>query len=135
VLVAAHHGSASSSSPAFLALTRPELVILSHGHANRFGMPRAEVLRRYAPGRALSTAACGYLALELADGQARLLASERHRRDRRWHAGAGDDGLENQYDCATQLTAADASPEHGGDRIVDRPERSAVGIAKTIRQP
>ncbi|RDS86541.1 DNA internalization-related competence protein ComEC/Rec2 [Dyella psychrodurans] len=48
VLQMPHHGSATSSSPAFIAAIKPELAIASAGWLNRFGHPRPEVLQRYA---------------------------------------------------------------------------------------
>jgi competence protein ComEC len=47
VLVAPHHGSASSSTPAFVAAVAPLEVLYSVGHRNRWGFPRAEVVARY----------------------------------------------------------------------------------------
>ncbi|WP_046080460.1 DNA internalization-related competence protein ComEC/Rec2 [Halomonas sp. HG01] len=46
-LVAGHHGSATSSSPGFLAAVRPRQVIFSAGRDNRFGHPAASVVRRF----------------------------------------------------------------------------------------
>ncbi len=46
VLVAGHHGSNTSTSPAFLAAVKPEVVLYSAGYRNRYGFPRAEVRRR-----------------------------------------------------------------------------------------
>jgi competence protein ComEC len=48
VLIAGHHGSAGSSSSAFLAATSPSLVLYSAGFQNRFGFPRDEVVARVA---------------------------------------------------------------------------------------
>jgi competence protein ComEC len=48
VLKAPHHGSDTSSSEAFLRAVRPETVVVSVGRGNRYGLPRAEVLDRYA---------------------------------------------------------------------------------------
>jgi len=48
VLMAPHHGSRTSSTAFFLAATRPELIVVSAGHHNRFGCPAPEVLDRYA---------------------------------------------------------------------------------------
>jgi competence protein ComEC len=42
-----HHGSLTSSSPAFLAAIRPTIAIASAGRANHFGHPVPEVLDRY----------------------------------------------------------------------------------------
>jgi competence protein ComEC len=47
VLKAPHHGSAGSSTPAFVAATRPAAVIFSAGRHNRFGHPAPVVLQRY----------------------------------------------------------------------------------------
>lgn len=45
VLVAPHHGSRTSSSPAFVAATRPEHLLVPAGWRNRHGHPDAQVLR------------------------------------------------------------------------------------------
>ena len=42
-----HHGSLTSSTPAFVAALRPRIAIASAGRANRFGHPAPEVLERY----------------------------------------------------------------------------------------
>ena len=42
-----HHGSLTSSTPAFLAALRPAVAIASAGRANHFGHPVPEVLERY----------------------------------------------------------------------------------------
>ncbi len=47
VLVAPHHGSASSSTPAFLAALQPRWIVIPVGHRNRYGHPHPEVLARY----------------------------------------------------------------------------------------
>lgn len=47
VLLAPHHGSATSSSAEFIAQVKPREVIYSAGFRNRFGFPRAEVISRY----------------------------------------------------------------------------------------
>ena len=46
VLKVAHHGSATSSSPEFLAAVQPQVAIISAGLGNRFNHPREDVLRR-----------------------------------------------------------------------------------------
>ena len=42
-----HHGSLTSSSPAFVAALHPQIAIVSAGRANHFGHPVPEVLDRY----------------------------------------------------------------------------------------
>jgi competence protein ComEC len=46
VLKAGHHGSATSTSPGFLAAVQPELVVVSAARRNRYGHPSPIVLRR-----------------------------------------------------------------------------------------
>ena len=46
VLKVAHHGSRTSTIPAFLAKANPSVAVISVGAANRFGHPRPEILER-----------------------------------------------------------------------------------------
>ena len=48
VLVAGHHGAASSTSETLLRVTQPEAVLISVGADNRFGHPAGETLTRIA---------------------------------------------------------------------------------------
>jgi competence protein ComEC len=70
VLKAAHHGSATSSVPEWLAATSPKAVVFSAGRQNRFGHPAPSVVSRYrAIGAALfSTAEDGAVVLDT-DGE------------------------------------------------------------------
>ena len=47
LLKVGHHGSATSSSPEFLAAVRPRWALVSVGFYNSFGHPRPEVMQRY----------------------------------------------------------------------------------------
>jgi len=47
LLVAPHHGSATSSTAEFVEFTRPEHVVFAVGWANRYGFPEAAVVMRY----------------------------------------------------------------------------------------
>ena len=47
VLKAPHHGSATSSTAAFLSALKPRAVVFSAGRANRFGHPAPVVVARY----------------------------------------------------------------------------------------
>jgi competence protein ComEC len=48
ILVAGHHGSATSTHPDFLEAVSPQLVLFASGYANQFGFPVAEVRERVA---------------------------------------------------------------------------------------
>ena len=48
VLVVPHHGSKTSSGPAFVEAVNPALALMPSGYRNRYGFPKAEILDRYA---------------------------------------------------------------------------------------
>lgn len=77
VVVAPHHGSRTSSTPAFVAATAPAYVVFSTGYRNRYGFPDPVVAARYrAQGaRLLDTAAAGAVTIRTGGG----LAVERYR--------------------------------------------------------
>jgi competence protein ComEC len=50
VLKAAHHGARNGLTPAWLARTRPEVVVVSVGAGNQYGHPHAWALRHYGAG-------------------------------------------------------------------------------------
>ncbi len=47
VLIAPHHGSKTSSTPAFLSAVQPETVLIPAGYRNQFGFPHPVVVQRY----------------------------------------------------------------------------------------
>ncbi|MET3130636.1 competence protein ComEC [Oxalobacteraceae bacterium GrIS 1.11] len=47
VLLAPHHGSGTSSTPAFLLAVRPQLALFQVGYRNRYHHPKPEVYERY----------------------------------------------------------------------------------------
>ncbi len=47
VVLVGHHGSAGSSSPAFIKATGARLALISSGAGNRFGHPKPTVVRRW----------------------------------------------------------------------------------------
>jgi len=87
VLLVPHHGSASSSSAAFVQAVDAEFALIGVGHGNRFGHPRDEVLQRYRErgSDVLRTDASGAIRLLMrADG--RMQIEHRRQTHRRfWH--------------------------------------------------
>ena len=47
ILVVPHHGSRTSSTPAFLAAVSPRVAVIQAGYRNRFGHPHPAVLAGY----------------------------------------------------------------------------------------
>ncbi len=47
VLVVPHHGSKTSSTPAFIAAVQPDTAVFTPGYRNRFRHPRPEIVERY----------------------------------------------------------------------------------------
>jgi len=92
LLLVPHHGSRSSSSPAFLEAVGPELAVATASLGNRFGFPKPEIRRRYETAGIpfWSTGECGALRIVVhADG--RLAAdSARLRRPAVWRWPAAD---------------------------------------------
>ena len=89
-----HHGSATSSSDAFLRRLRPRLALVSAGWRNRFGHPRADVMARYAALAVprLFTARDGAVRIDVPrTGHAAVTARLRLDRPRYWREqGAGN---------------------------------------------
>ncbi|MFA3790178.1 DNA internalization-related competence protein ComEC/Rec2 [Aliiglaciecola sp. SL4] len=67
ILVAAHHGSDTSSAMSFIRATSPQYVIFSQGYLNRWGFPKQQVVNRYVTQNIalLSTAQSGQISFEL----------------------------------------------------------------------
>lgn len=85
VLLAPHHGSRTSSSPAFLAAVAAKTVVFPVGYRNRFRHPNEAVWRRYEETGAqlLRTDREGAVTVEFA--ALRRLTFERAARRRYWH--------------------------------------------------
>jgi competence protein ComEC len=86
ILVVPHHGSTTSSTPPFVAAVSPEHAIFTVGYRNRFGHPRAEVVRRYADRGAqiLRSDKHGAVLLDVG-AQDMHIALQRERYRRYWH--------------------------------------------------
>ena len=78
VLLAPHHGSATSSSYPLIKLVAPQYVVFSAGYGNSFGHPSRQIVNRYrqllselpASERLLSTASSGMISFTLEPGRA-----------------------------------------------------------------
>ncbi|MGK2899970.1 MAG: DNA internalization-related competence protein ComEC/Rec2 [Burkholderiaceae bacterium] len=93
VLIVPHHGSKTSSTPAFLAAVQPRVAVFQAGYRNRFGHPAPEVLQRYRErGIAIvASPACGAYRWDAARTPADTAAGGSCQRDtvrRYWHHGA-----------------------------------------------
>ena len=89
LLLAPHHGSATSSSESFVEATSPRLVVFAAGYRNRYGFPHPLVAARWrrAGARLLNTAASGQLSFEAAPGgPIRLTRAYRRQALRYWHS-------------------------------------------------
>jgi competence protein ComEC len=83
-LLVPHHGSATSSTQAFLEAVQPSVAIVQAGYRNRFGHPRPDVLRRYTDlgVQVVQTPRCG--ASIWRSEQPKLVQCERNQRQRYW---------------------------------------------------
>ena len=85
VLLAPHHGSGTSSTPAFLAAVKPSIGVFQVGHRNRYRHPKKEVFERYGQLgiRRLRTDRSGAVTFEFGQD----IGVREHRRERRryWH--------------------------------------------------
>ncbi len=88
LLVAAHHGSRTSTSAAWLDALRPAAVVFQAGWRNRYGHPHRQVIERVQARNIpwANTAACG--AVTWRSAEPRTLTCERVRIRRYWRAPA-----------------------------------------------
>jgi competence protein ComEC len=84
-LLVPHHGSATSSTQAFLDVVHPMVAMVQAGYRNRFGHPRPDVLERYSDLGVLvvQTPRCG--ASTWRSTQPNLVQCERNQSQRYWH--------------------------------------------------
>jgi competence protein ComEC len=83
-LLVPHHGSATSSTQAFLEAVQPRIALVQAGYRNRFGHPRADVVQRYSDlgVQVVQTPRCG--ASVWRSEQPKLVQCERNQRQRYW---------------------------------------------------
>lgn len=91
LLLVPHHGSATSSSAAFVAAARPRLAVATTGHANRFRHPHPAVVARYRAVGAHVVATANAGALRWRSDRPAEVAAARCRQAAYWHRGASVD--------------------------------------------
>ena len=86
ILVVPHHGSKTSSTPAFVAAVAPEVAVFAAGYRNRFGHPRPEVVARYVDAGSVDyrTDLDGALTFDFGPGAPKLPRAEREYDRRYW---------------------------------------------------
>jgi competence protein ComEC len=87
VLVAPHHGSNTSSIPAFIEAVHPDIVLFPSGYRNRYGFPKAPVVERYSGihAKMYETGLSGALTVTLSSDDGRPLVRRfRDERRRYW---------------------------------------------------
>ena len=86
VLLVPHHGSRTSSTPAFIAAVAPKIAVYTPGYRNRFGHPRPDVVARYddAGIRGYRTDFDGALTFLFAPGAPPVPRAEREHDRRYW---------------------------------------------------
>jgi len=86
VLVVPHHGSRTSSTPAFIRGVAPAIAVFACGYRNRFGHPRPDIVARYAAEsvQMLRTDIEGAVTLTFAPGTPLRPVSARDQRRRYW---------------------------------------------------
>lgn len=87
VLLVPHHGSKTSSTPAFIAAVAPSVSIISLGYLNRYHHPHADVLARYAEAGSLlyRTDIHGAIIVNFAKNMPITITPWRAARRRYWH--------------------------------------------------
>jgi competence protein ComEC len=86
LLIVPHHGSRTSSTPAFIAAAHPVVAVYTPGYRNRFGHPRPEIVARYAAAgiRSYRTDYDGAVIFSFGAGGSLTPSLERERERRYW---------------------------------------------------
>lgn len=87
VLLVPHHGSRTSSIPAFVRAAAPAFAVVTNGYRNRFGHPRAEIVARYRAvgAQVLRTDLDGAIVFTFAPGKPVAPVASRREAMRYWH--------------------------------------------------
>jgi competence protein ComEC len=123
VLVVPHHGSRTSSTPAFIAAVSPRSAVVAAGYRNRFGHPREGILARYVAAGAERprTDLQGAITVLLVPGETVTTIGERDRRRRYWYDLPDDQRAGRPG--ATRRSADEAPQPHRGLALSGPPRR------------
>ena len=86
VMLVPHHGSRTSSAPAFIDQVSPRLAVVTSGYRNSFGLPKADIIQRYRDRgiRVLNTADTGALTLHFSPSSGLRITAHRDQTRRYW---------------------------------------------------
>lgn len=86
VMLVPHHGSRTSSMPAFIDRVSPRLAVVTSGYRNSFGFPKPDIIRRYRDRgiRVLNTANTGALTLHFSASSGLRATAHRELTRRYW---------------------------------------------------
>ncbi len=87
VMLVPHHGSRTSSDPAFIDQVAPRLAVVTAGYRNSFGFPKADVIGRYHERgiRVLNTAQAGALSLHFSPSAEVRIVAHREQARHYWN--------------------------------------------------
>ncbi|RZT97922.1 DNA internalization-related competence protein ComEC/Rec2 [Rivibacter subsaxonicus] len=115
ILVLAHHGSVTSSSPAWLEAVAPRVALVQAGYRNRFGHPAPPVMQRLRERHieVVESARCGAWTLDAAGARCERAARRRYWQHDGWQqALAGTPPAPGGLDVANlDPSAARSAPE------------------------
>jgi len=86
LVLAAHHGSKTSSGAQFVNATAPDIVVYSAGYRSQHGHPHKDVRKRFqiTGSREINTAESGAIVFSWSEGQMRSVQEYRHSHKRYW---------------------------------------------------
>jgi competence protein ComEC len=98
VLIVPHHGSRTSSTPAFITAVAPDIAVYTPGYRNRFGHPWPEIVARYdaAGVRTFRTDYDGALTFDFSPRTSLLPRAERAHDRRYWRDTPARDGVSRE---------------------------------------
>ena len=65
IMLIPHHGSRTSSTPAFIRAVSPDIAVVTSGYRNRYGFPLADILARYRGIKLYNTAVDGMVSFDV----------------------------------------------------------------------